>query len=269
MTLDDRSDRLGQTPAAGEDAADQRVVDTELTTLAVDALLRGAGTLVDLGGIARVGVHQDELADVVQQRGDHQAVALGIAGLDGQALGGALGGDTVQTETLGRGVPDGAALEEVEGPGAGGKRLDGLGREQIDGGDDRLDLAAGLALDLVGQAQHGDHQRDVGLDGGHDLASADALLLDQPQKAVARLGEGRERLERLEGGCQATTMALVVAALRCLRPMGGRAKRNGLGHWIHCILGGMTGWVWFGGAHSRRGTCRTKGSPGLSAGMDG
>src|ERR671932_636340 len=74
--LDDRRDGLGQAPAAGEDAADERVVDAELAALAVDALLRRAGVRVELLWIAGVGVHQHELADVVQQRGDHQAVAV-------------------------------------------------------------------------------------------------------------------------------------------------------------------------------------------------
>ena len=123
--------------------------------------------------IARVGVHQDELADVVQQRRDHEAVAVLVAGLGGEAVGGALGGDAVQAEALGRGVPDGRALEEVEGAGAAARRLDRLGREQLDGLDDRLDAAAGAALDLVGEAQDGDHERDVGLDGGDDVAGRD------------------------------------------------------------------------------------------------
>ena len=43
VALDDRGDGLGQAPAAGEDAADQRVVDAELAALAVDALLRACG----------------------------------------------------------------------------------------------------------------------------------------------------------------------------------------------------------------------------------
>ena len=92
-----------------------------------------------------------------------------------EAVGGALRGDAVQAEALGRGVPHGRALEEVEGAGAGGERLDRFGREQLDGLDDRLDAPAGAALDLVGQAQHRDHQRDVGLDGGDDLAGRDPL----------------------------------------------------------------------------------------------
>ncbi len=213
MALDDGRDGLRQAPAAGEHAADQRVVDAELATLAVDALLGRAGVAVHLAGVAGVGVHQDELADVVQQRGDHQAVAVLVADLGREAVGGALRGDAVQAEALGRGVPDGRALEEVEGARAGGERLDGLGREQLDGLDDRLDAAAGAALDLVGEAQDGDHERDVGLDGGDDLAGRDALGGHEAQQAVARLGERGEGLERLERGRQATAMALVVAAL--------------------------------------------------------
>ena len=128
VALDDGGDGLRQAPAAGEDAADQRVVDAELAALAVDALLRRARALVHLLRVAGVGVHQDELADVVQERGDHQAVAVLVADLGGEALGGALRGDAVQAEALRRGLPDGRALEEVEGAGARGDGLHGLGR---------------------------------------------------------------------------------------------------------------------------------------------
>ena len=63
----DGRDRLRQAPAAGEHAADERVVDAELAALAVDALLGRARVAVDLRGVAGVGVQQHELADVVQQ----------------------------------------------------------------------------------------------------------------------------------------------------------------------------------------------------------
>ena len=131
-----------QVPAAGEHAADQRVVDAELAALVVQALLGRARGAVDLLRVARVGVHEHELADVVQQRGDEQAVAVRVAGLGGEPVGGALDGDGVEAEALGRGVPRLAALEELEGLGGGGEALDGLGREDLDGGDDALDLAA-------------------------------------------------------------------------------------------------------------------------------
>src|SRR6185436_21164187 len=92
--------------------------------------------------VARVGVHEHELADVVQQGGDQQAVAVGVAGGRGEAVGGALYGDGVQAEALGRRVPRLAALEELEGLGVGREPLDGLRREHLDGTYDRLDLAA-------------------------------------------------------------------------------------------------------------------------------
>ncbi len=228
-------DGLRQAPAAGQDAPDQRVVDAQLAALTVDALLGRAGVAVHLTRVAGVGVHQHELADVVQQRGDHQAVAVLVAGLGGEAVGGALGGDAVQAEALGRGVPDGRALEEVEGASARREGLDGLRREQLDGLHDGLDLAAGLALDLVAQAQDADDQGDVGLDGGDDLAGRDALLADDAQQAVARLSERGERLERLERGRQTTAVALVVASL----DIGGRRvlARRGCCGWGHVVSG--------------------------------
>ena len=196
-----------------------------------DALLRRARALVDLRGIARVGVHEHELADVVQQRGDHDPVAVVVTDLGGQAVGGALGGDAVQAEALGSRVPGRGALEEVEGPGARGERLDGLGREQLDGRDDGLHLAAALALDLVAEAQHGDDERDVALDGRDHVARGDALLLDDAQQPVARLGERRECFKRFEGGGQPAAVALVVVAGGAARILRGSVHgRGGVGH---------------------------------------
>ena len=116
----------GQAPAAGEHAADEGVVDAQLAALLVDALLGRPGAAMDLGGIAGIGVHQDELADVVQQARDGQAVAVLVADLGGEAVGGVLGGERVQAEALGRRVPDAGALEEVEGAHPRGERLHGL-----------------------------------------------------------------------------------------------------------------------------------------------
>ena len=65
---------LGSAQRRASTPADERVVDAELTALALQALLRGAGVAVDLSGIARIGMDEDELADVVQQRRDHQPV---------------------------------------------------------------------------------------------------------------------------------------------------------------------------------------------------
>jgi hypothetical protein len=184
---------------------------------------------VDLLGVARVGVHEHELADVVQQRGDQQAVAMRVAGLGGEAVRGALDGDGVEAEALRGGVPGLAALEELEGLGVGGELLHGLGREHLDGGDDGVDLAALGALEAVGEPQDGDHERDVGLDRADDLAHRRALLGDQRQQAVARLREGREDLERLERRGQTLAVTLVVRAAdharRGDRPRAGARHR--------------------------------------------
>ena len=213
MALDRGCDRARQAPPAGEDAADERVVDAEVAALAVHPLLGRLGVAVDLGRVAGVGVHEHELADVVQQRGDHEAVAVLVAGLGGEAVGGALRGDAVQAEALGSAVPHRGALEEVERPGLAGERLDGFRGEDLDGLDDRLDAAAAALVELVGHAQDGDDEGDVRLDGGDDVGRGDAVGADQPQEAVARLGKGGERLERLERSSQAAAVALIVMAL--------------------------------------------------------
>jgi hypothetical protein len=137
------------------------VVDAQLAPLVVQALLRRARGAVDLARVAGVGVHEHELADVVQERGDEQAVAMRVAGGCGEPVGGTLDRDRVQAEALRRGVPGLAALEELERLGVAGQALHGLGREHLDGADDRLDLPAARGLQAVGEAQHRDHERDV------------------------------------------------------------------------------------------------------------
>jgi hypothetical protein len=127
------------------------------------------GVAVDLAGIARVGVHEDELADVVQQRRDHQAVAVLVAGLGGERSAARCvatpcrrkrSGAASQTDERSKKSKVRAAVASAGRPRArAARRL-----------DDRLDLAAALALDLVAEAQHGDDQRDVALDGGDDVA---------------------------------------------------------------------------------------------------
>ena len=62
---------------------------------------------------------------------------------------------------------------------------------------------------VVGEPQHRDHERDVGLDRLDDVARRRPLLGDEREHAVARLGQRREQLERLEGRGQALAVTLV------------------------------------------------------------
>ena len=187
------------------------MVDAELAALLVDALLGRLRALVDLRGIARIGVHQHELADVVQQARHGQAVAVLVADLRRQLVGGVLRRQRVQAEALGRRVPDGRALEEVEGAHAPGERLHGLRGEQLDGRDHRVDAPA-RALRLVGDAQHRGHECDVGLDRRDDVGCRDVVLGHHAQQSLARLRQRREGLERFEGLCQTSAVALVLVS---------------------------------------------------------
>ena len=240
VALDPRGDAGRHVPAADQDAPDHRVIDPELVALLFDALLGRAGAAVHLARVARVGVHEHELADVVQQRGDQQAVAMRVAGLGGEAVGRPLDGDGVQAEALGSGVPGLAALEELEGLGRGGQPLHRGGREHLDGCHDVVHLAAAGAVDPVGEPQHGDHQRDVGLDRRHHVADRRAVLGDQGEQPIARLRERREDLEGVEGRGEPLAVALVrrPADDRVrLRGCGDGGGGDGLGHEV-----GAAGW---------------------------
>ncbi len=202
--------RFGQAPAAGEHAADQAVVDAQLAALAVNALLGRAGLAVHLARVARVGVDQHQLADVVQQGRDQQLVAVLVADLARQPVGGALRGHGVQAEALGLGVPAGRALEEVEHGGARGERLDARRAQQLDGLRDARDLALLGRGRRVGDPEHRDHQGDVRLDGGDHVAHRAALLTRKAQETVAGLDERGECLECLKRGSQTASVTLVL-----------------------------------------------------------
>ena len=226
--------RLRQAPAAGEDAADQRVVDAELAALAVDALLGRARALVDLLRVARVGVHQDELADVVQQRGDHQAVAVLVADLGGEALGGALGGDAVQAEALGRGLPDGRALEEVEGA-RRARRAPARPRARARSIGLRRSTRRGRGCG----PRPGWRARSTAITSATSASTAatisptlSALLADERAARGRATRRARGSLERLERGRQAPAVALVVAA-SCVGGgiRGAQVRRRRLAAW--------------------------------------
>ena len=180
----------------------------------MDAVARRARTAVHLGGVAGVGVHQHELADVVKQAGDRQAVAVLVADLARHAVSGMLRGQRVQSEALRSGVPDARALKEVKRAQLRGQRQHGLRAEELDGANDRVHSTPAI-LDAIGQAQHGDDQCDIRLDRRHDVRGRDVLFAGYGEQPVARLGKRGERLQRFEGRRQSTAVALVLWALGC------------------------------------------------------
>jgi hypothetical protein len=132
----------------------------------------------------------------------------------------------VQPEALGYARPNGGALEEVKRARALGDRVHSRGRENLDARDHALHAAPGGSLDLVGEADDGDGERDVGLDGRDDVAHRRLGILEQAQHAVARLDQHRVGLQRLEGRGQTAAMTLVVMAF---------PRRVWIGRsWIHC-----------------------------------
>ena len=122
VALDRRGDRRRQAPAAGEHAADERVVDAQLAALLMDAVLGRARAAMNLRGVAGVGVQQHQLADVVQQARRRQPVAVLEADLGRDPVGRVLGRERVQAKALRRRLPHARALEEVKRAQARGQR---------------------------------------------------------------------------------------------------------------------------------------------------
>ena len=71
----------------------------------MNAFLGGLRTPVNLRGVARVGVQEHELADVVQKARNGQTVAVLIAHFARDTIGGLLGGESVQAEALRSALP--------------------------------------------------------------------------------------------------------------------------------------------------------------------
>ena len=147
-----------------------------------------------------------------------ELVAVLVLHLARETVGGGLGCDGVKPEALGHQVPAGRALEEVEGCGAGGERLDALRGEDLDRLGDAGDLALLALRRAVRDPQHGDHERDVGLHRLDHLTDRGAVLPDHAQDAVARLRQSRKCLERLERSGEPASVAFVVPSRCGIRP---------------------------------------------------
>src|SRR4029079_9559678 len=92
MALDRAGDDRRQAPAAGEDAADDRVVHAEMMELDVDARLGRRRAVGEDLLVAGIEADQDELTDIVEESRGRQLVATGDVGEAGEVLGGMGGG---------------------------------------------------------------------------------------------------------------------------------------------------------------------------------
>ena len=227
VALDGHRQAVRQRPAAGQHAADERVVDAQLEALLVQALLGRAGVAVDLRGIAGIGVAQDELADVVQERRAEQLVAVLVARARGRA---------------GRRRPGwrrrAAGSARASGPSPACARRSRRWRARAASvstpSGERISIASGMpaTLPFLRVALRFAMRSTVITRATSDSTAATtspterAVLAHHAQDAVARLGERREGLEGVESGRQATAVAFAVRRDRRLQAGGWRWWRQ-------------------------------------------
>jgi hypothetical protein len=158
-----------QLPAPRQHPAGQGVVYAQLSPLGGDPRVARHGALVVALGVAGMQPGHDPPADVVQERGQGELVALANLDQLPDAIRGALDGERVQAELLGAQRQPLVLLEEVMGRGALNRLLDPLGAEHLH----RLAYASHPlgAGNRVGGPDHGDRQADVGLD--HPVATSE------------------------------------------------------------------------------------------------
>src|SRR5829696_4467439 len=94
---------------------------------------------------------------------------------------------------------------------------------------DARDVAGARARRPVGDPQHGDRERRVGLDGADHVARRRPFLADHAQEPVAALGQGGKDLERLERARKPASVTVASLARLALRDRL-RRRRN-----LHCL----------------------------------
>ena len=90
VSLDGLGDAGVDAPAAGEDTADEGVVDAELAALGGDPLVRGGPAAVEALRVAGMQAGEDRPADVVQDGGERELVAVADPAEVRNLVGGAL-----------------------------------------------------------------------------------------------------------------------------------------------------------------------------------
>jgi hypothetical protein len=149
VAFDGARDGVRQPPAPRQHAPHERVVNAKLAALALYPFLRRHGLPLDLLQIARIGLYENELADVVQQRGGRKPVTRVVLQLSREAVTRKPRGARVQPKTVGNLLPDRGALEEVESLGPVGDRMNRPGREDLDRTGHAFDLPAVAPRQMV------------------------------------------------------------------------------------------------------------------------
>ena len=190
---------------------------------------------VEEGQVAGVKAVDDEPADVVEERGDRELVAIREADRAADHVGGVLGGEGVDPEPLRAQVAATVDLEEVEDSGRPGDRQHPGRLEDFD----RLDDARGATrrrAAAIRRTEDGDRQGDVGLDRFDQVAGPRGLRGRGLHDPRLGLGQDREALYGLECGCQACA---------------GRGLRSLV---AHGVLLGLSVALLLGGRHGRIGS---------------
>lgn len=223
MPLDRLGDPRVHPPAASEHTSDKGVVDAESAAFLVDSIIRGGATTIEPLGIARVEAGQHRAADVVQDRGEGELVAVADARGLGDPVGAPLHRECVQAEAVGLQGESPVAIEDVVGGGGAKHSLDRAGPEALDRVRDAADPRA--ALELPGGADDRAGEPDICLDHRGDVVRRGAPR-DQLESLVTGLEQGRLALGLVKGGGENAPAALPSRS-RSFRAAAGGCRRHG------------------------------------------
>jgi hypothetical protein len=197
VALDGLGDARVHAPATGEDTADEGVIDAELPALLGDPLVGGCAAAVEPLGVPGVQASEDRTADVVQDGGEGDLVAISDAAHLGDSVGGRLHVQSVQAEAVGSQGEPAVPVEDVVGGRRAQDRLHGTGPEALDAVGDAADASA--ALQLAGGTNDRAGQADIGFDHARDLVRRRSAV-DLLESLVAPLLKRRLTLSLVERG---------------------------------------------------------------------
>ena len=198
---------------------------------AVDAVVGRAAAAVEALGVAGVQAGEHGPADVVEDRGEGELVAVAVAGDLGDPVGRPLDRKGVQAEAVGRERHLAVAVEEVVAGGRAEDRLDGAGAEALDGIGDAADAPA--ARELAGGADRPrrsgprrsrpPRQPRAGARRARRARGPGRVTRSEPAGARPRRRLPRARVRAPRRGAAAATHRVEAAVAMCL-PSAARAQ---------------------------------------------